>query len=222
MASDGSDRRRFQRVALLKPLACRLDDRDAFLFNLSIHGALVGWEERQIQDPTGEQVTLRFEWHGQPVSVVSRIAHTRIETRETRTGTRRIRKAGVDFIRSLGESNAVIRSIIGEHVERALDEQRANARGIPPLAASSFQAGAHRRGYIRCQLRSGSWTRTPTTSAEQPKDGFTVSAEESDEQIGLLCGSYETASFENRQMIRKMAELSISQREGIPTRRYEP
>ena len=222
MSEVDQDRRQCQRVALLKPVACQIGDKTGFVFNVSVHGALVAWETRELGDPSGTDVILRFEWHGRPVSINSRIVHSTIENRETRAGTRKIRKAGIDFIKYLGGSEAVIQAIVAEHVERALDEQKANARGIPPLAASSFQAGTHHRGFICCRLRDGQWSRTPTKSPNQPSDGFTVSVHESIQQIRLLCESYESSDQANRDLIRKMSELSLSQKDGVPTRRYEP
>jgi hypothetical protein len=56
-----------------------------------------------------------------------------------------------------------------------MDEQKANARGIPPIAAQSNQA-AQRTYYKRHELIGNRWRETETTDPAQPANGFTVSA----------------------------------------------
>ena len=102
---------------------------------------------------------------------------------------------------------------------RALDEQKANARGIPATAADSFQTGKGTR-FLRCELINGAWRKSETERPDQPAIGFTVSAEEDRRQLALLCESFEKADPEGRKMIQMLAEMSISKAEGIPTRRY--
>jgi hypothetical protein len=53
-------------------------------------------------------------------------------------------------------------------------------------------------------------------------NGFTISAEEPDTHIALLCETYLSSDTEGRKLIKLMSELSISKTEGIPTRRYSP
>jgi hypothetical protein len=116
---------------------------------------------------------------------------------------------------------APLRELISYFVERALDEQRANARGIPATAALSFQTGKG-TDFVCFEFLAGRWRRTPTKNAQQPFNGFTVSAAETDENLARLCETYEKADLDARKLIRVLAELSISKAEGIPTRKYEP
>ncbi len=53
-------------------------------------------------------------------------------------------------------------------------------------------------------------------------NGFTISAEEEQSHIDLLCETYVSSDAASRKLIKLMAELSISKAEGIPTRRYSP
>ena len=45
---------------------------------------------------------------------------------------------------------------------------------------------------------------------DQPEDGFTVSTNETQEQIDLLCNTYETGDDEAKRMTRMIAELSVT------------
>jgi len=215
------DRRQYQRVKLTRAAPCQIDDRGGFVFDVSLTGALVAHEERDAATRLQGEVKVSWEWEGQPLSFIAQIVRSDLERRETRQGIRRIRRLGISFVRPLGASDQVLQEIIMAHVERALDEQKANARGIPAIAPSSVQTGGGLKGYLICRYRRGRWTRSESESSEQPPDGFTISVSES-HQASLLCESYEEADEEGRKMIRQMAEISISEEKGIPTRRYDP
>jgi hypothetical protein len=114
-----------------------------------------------------------------------------------------------------------LRHLIGERILRALDEMKANARGIPPLAAYMYQPEKGEL-YRRCELINGIWRKSETIRPQQPAQGFTVSAEVDPEHVQLLCETWERTSAEGRRLTQLLAELSISKAEGIPTRRYVP
>src|SRR5690606_27789254 len=108
------------------------------------------------------------------------------------------------------------------HVARALDEQKANARGLPAVAPASFQTGRATR-FLRHELVLGKWNETPTTDPSQPEHGFTVSAGHSPREIEMLRSAFERGDGKvDRDLIRRLAQLSIGNREGIPTRRFMP
>ena len=119
------------------------------------------------------------------------------------------------------DTEGTLRGLVEHHVERALDEQKANARGVPPLGAQSVQSG-EASTYARHELVNGVWRKIVTTDRAQPLSGFTVSSEETRDQVEMLRSAYEIADLPMRQMIRKLAEMSVSVREGIPMRKYTP
>lgn len=63
--------------------------------------------------------------------------------------------------------------------------------------------------FVRCQLNAGVWTRTVTESREQPLDGFTISAAETDDQVKLLQLAYEEADENSRHALREFAAVSL-------------
>jgi hypothetical protein len=52
------------------------------------------------------------------------------------------------------------------------------------------------------------WSRSRTNSPSQPPNGFTVAGYEDEEELEVLCRTYERADAAGRQMIRVIAELS--------------
>ncbi|MGA7613766.1 MAG: hypothetical protein WBX15_01170 [Thermoanaerobaculia bacterium] len=220
MNNGSRERRKYERVTLPKPWPARLDNGRAYLTELSINDARILHQGRI---PEGETRSLQFEWEGYPLTFRCQIEKSDIERLSNESPSKTIYRSEVVLL-NLGTSasGSQLREMVADHVRRALDEQKANARGIPALAANSYQTGSAEKGYLTFRFVRGEWVRSETNDPKQPIDGFTIAATEDPEQIELLCTSYVDADHEGRKMIRKMAELSVSALEGIPTRRYKP
>ncbi|HXI11074.1 MAG TPA: PilZ domain-containing protein [Thermoanaerobaculia bacterium] len=210
---------RYQRIALVEPLTASISGLRAALIDISLSGALVAHKNALT---VGTSVTLQFDWNGEIAEIVCDVIRVEPHRQVTQSGSSSSFRSGVHFTKYRAESDRVLRVMITDLVSRALDEQKANARGVPAIAASSFQTGTTSSGYVTHRFIKGSWTRTASGSPQQPVDGFTVSAEEDPAQVQLLCETYASCKFEDRKMIRDMAALSISNEQGVPTRRYEP
>jgi hypothetical protein len=220
MAEDSKERRRYERIKLVQPMVSTIGDVSAYIVEISVAGAGI---VHQNPLPATPEMRLSFEWDGRPLKFMCTLVGTEQTERTTKYGTQILFFSGVEFVRDIGDSSSVLRQIVAHHVEKALDEQLSNARGVPVMTASSYQAGVKDKGYMRFVLsHEGKWSRTSTESAEQPSNGFTISAGESEEQIAMLCSSFAESDRDGRELIREMAKLSISASEGVPTRRYVP
>jgi hypothetical protein len=56
----------------------------------------------------------------------------------------------------------------------------------------------------------GEWHSAFVSIADQPADGFTIAAGETEDQVALLCQTYESGDEEARRMTRMLAELSVA------------
>lgn len=213
-----SPRRSFERVALPQPARGRLGQSKAFVHEVSITDARVLHQGRV---SPGEECELTFEWEGHSLRFIVSVVETELERLSKESAARSIYRSVLAFERGGEGSTMALRELIAQQVMRALDEQKANAKGIPAIAANSMQRGAIQSGYITYRWSRGQWSRMPTTSPVQPLDGFTVSSEENSSEVELLCSSYEAADESGRAMIRQLAELSIEAAGGVPTRRYQ-
>jgi hypothetical protein len=211
-----SDRRRLERVHLHEPAPGRIGTMEIFVIDVSLQGLLIA-HQRPL-GAIGSAHHVAFHWRGERVEMECEVVGTELQ----RVGKASFSKTLYHSAMKLTVATPqLLRDIVQWHVERALDEQKANARGVPPLAAQSFQTGKGGQ-YVRHELANGIWKAATTTDPAQPKGGFTISIEETKQEVAMLRAAYEQGDFEARQMIRKMAAMSISTAEGIPTRRYTP
>ena len=213
------ERRRLQRVKLLEPLAGKVAGQRVFILDISRSGVRVAHQESL--GAQGERYPIEFEWDGRYIVFDATLTHTRAHRVGAASYARSVYHSGFTIASIAPRSEAALREMIAWHVERALDEQKANARGIPAVAARSFQTG-HGREYVRHVFSGGHWHEVHTTEPRQPSNGFTISAAESPQEVLMLRSAWESGDAAARAVIRKMAELSISRAEGIPTRRYTP
>jgi len=73
------------------------------------------------------------------------------------------------------------------------------ASDIPPTDA-----------FLSFHLGANGWKRRRSLLPDQPEDGFTVRASVPQNEIDLLCATYEKGDEESRRLTRLMAQLSVS------------
>lgn len=212
------ERRRFGRIRLDTPLYGHFHESRARILELSVTGFRIAHEARFAAHQTSELV---IDWDGREIRLVCTVVRTTLWRLAKSLGERSVYHSGLRVVESMGESFQSLRELMHERIVRALEEQKANARGIPPLAAYTYQP---EKGdlYRRCELVNGTWRKTETIRPNQPTNGFTVSAEVDPEHVAILCETWETTTAEGRRLTQLLAELSISKGEGIPVRRYVP
>jgi len=206
-------------VKLPRALAARVGTARVFLVDASVEGIRIA--HQGTLPPAGQRCRLSLEWEGHPIELDCEVIHNSLFRLAKNAGEKSVYHAGLRIANAIGESRVVLRQLVADCVARALDEQKANARGLPAKAAQSFQTGKG-NDFIRCELVDGAWRRTSTNRPDQPANGFTISAEEEREQVEMLCETFETADAAGRKLIQMLAEMSISKSEGVPTRRYTP
>jgi len=217
--AESFERRRVQRVKLLEPLAGKIAGERVFILDASRTGLRIAHQENL--GAPGERYPIEFEWDGRYCALEAALTYTRVYRVGDPSYARTVYHSGFTITSIAPRSEAVLRAMIGWHVERALDEQKANARGIPPLSTLSFQTGQGKE-FVRHIYSGGVWRESRTTEREQPANGFTISLAESIEEAQMLRSAWESGDPAARAVIRKMAELSISRADGVPTRRYTP
>ena len=212
------DRRRYGRVHLSPPLRGEIDGLFCAIAEVSLDGL------RMLHDQTlkpAPQHQIRFPWNQFTIRLRGEVIRTTIKKLAKRPGETSLYESGIRIAEAVGESEALLRELIADYVIRCLNEQIANARGVPPLAAYSYQSGKGER-FRRCEMLNSGWRKVETTDPSQPANGFTISADLSPHDVDILCKTWEICDDEGRRLTQVLAQLSTSKKEGIPTRRYLP
>lgn len=211
-------KRRYERVKLLRPLPATVSGRRAFIIDLSVSGFSVVHQDSLGR--IGDEPLLSFEWEGRKISVRCTIARTGVERAGTASSPT-LYQSGLEISEVAQEGKTALRELVHAYVERALDEQKANARGIPPVAVQYQQTGTA-TDYVRHEYASGKWTKRRTRDRDQPLNGFTIAIDQPEEEVELLRQAWVKGDRAIREIIRQTAELSIQSPDGIPIRRYTP
>lgn len=191
------EKRGFQRLNLTRPIDGWFGDFPILLTNVSAIGAAIEHEE---EIPPGSRALLRFFWGGEELELLAEIV---------RNDTQR---SGLKFV----EDSEALRRHIAASATELLRAQEANLSGdrehnvIGDQTLTSASEGMQIGGYITCMLTVSGWKRRRSMLPDQPREGFTVGAHEPEEQIDLLCRTYEAGDPEARRLTRLLAELSVA------------
>lgn len=227
------------------PLAGRIGSAEVLIRDVSVLGCRV---EHETPLRAGQNVLLRFSWNGSEVSLGSQVVRCTLTPPDVRNAGAPAYTSGLLFEQPESDAAQTLRHVIQQQVEFAFEEQLANSRGTLPdyLRRIAIIPGsdaydpidvrrryesstlipwlrfARSRGYVRWTLQDGKWKRAKTNSPEQPDEGFTIWAWESDEQVELLQKAYETADPQFRSVIRLCAELSLIVDDTMPPQKFLP
>ncbi len=213
-----NERRRVQRVRLIQPLRGTTGEQKIFVLDVSLLGLRIAHQE-----PLGnlrDECLVVFEWQGGRIELRCRIVRSELQ-RPVSGPARTVYHSGLEIVFAPPLSREHLAALIHDHVARAIDEQKANARGVPAAAAQHTQTGAA-NCFVRHDYIRGQWQTMQTNDPTQPMSGFTIASDETADNITMLRDAFVAADPSLRHVIRKMADLSISNPAGIPARRYAP
>jgi hypothetical protein len=187
---------------MVKPVEARFGDHQVRILDLSTVGARV---ESDDQLPLGERHPLRFTWRKEQIEVMAEVV---------RGGD------GDDGLR-FNEESGVVRRLISEANAEVRRAQAANALGLreqnvidgdQTLTAASAAARSLVKGFVVWTYDGKEWASRKALLPDQPEDGFTVAAAESPEQVEQLRKSYQEGDNDGRDLIRRLASLSVAKR----------
>lgn len=186
----------YQRLHLTSPIDGWFGKKRVRLIDVSAIGALM---ETSQPIKVGSRSSIRFSWRDQEVRIKARVVRSDPD------------QVGVKFT----EDSELLRRLIAESAEELLRAQQANVEGERGLnvvgeeTLTAASAGLRRgHGFLTYTLQDGTWTRRKSLLPDQPPNGFTVAAAEPEEQVELLCRTYESGDAETQRMTRLLAELS--------------
>jgi hypothetical protein len=212
------ERRRVMRVTPLHPIAARVNGDSSYILDASLNGLQL-CHHRMLRP--GIDCYAEFDFDGVPIGMTVMVQWSRLQRPKSASRELSLYVSGTEILLADDRSRAALRNLVESEVLKALDEQKANAKGIPPLAAQSVMS-SRADVFARHEFANGLWRRLTTTDARQPLHGFTIAAELPSHEVEMLRSAYTIADDPTKNIIQKLAELSIDSREPIPMRRYTP
>jgi len=214
-ASTDDDRRHLGRITPRFPLEGRIGRTAVRILDISLRGSRIAHEEPL---PVGNNCMLTFRWADHPIEACCEIVRSRLHA-FARSGHPEFH-TGLRIVEAPNGSAPALRDLISWHVMRALDEQKADAHGEPPV--DDLEPLPVESVFIRCELLRGQWRRVTTSDPQQPAIGFTVRASESAHGVDRLCRVYELTDSDGRRLIQRMSAMSLGSDAALPQRRYLP
>ncbi|HUO84298.1 MAG TPA: hypothetical protein VM534_04205 [Thermoanaerobaculia bacterium] len=217
----GPERRRTERIHLPEPLEGTLGDLPIHLVEIGLLGARA---EVLGTAPADEERMLAVDWDGERIEILCRVARMEVRRELSELKGMILSDAGLEFLEAKGSSGMTLRKKIAEVVTRALELQKANARGesdwseqFPYYDPERPRESAAHPLYVTCRLlENGQWKRSTILKPNQPVHGFTVRASTPEEQIEMLCAAFARGTEEQRHLIRLCAELSLLENDAVP------
>jgi hypothetical protein len=210
--------RQFGRIHFDLPLPARVGETRVNVLDLALNGARVAGDARFTP---AAPVELKFNTDAGNVDAMCTVVRCTLAQFARNPSERSIYQTGLRITEFVGDSDRIVRETIAAAVIRALEEQKANARGIPPIE-SLLHLDPEVQRFRKCELIETKWRRTETSTSDQPASGFTIAADVPLRYVDLLCETYQRSDEEGRRLTKMLAQLSITRGEGIPTRRYLP
>lgn len=217
MTPAGEDRRHFARIQLDESIPARLGDTPVSIVELSVTGFLLSHQSRLAPLSTQKLIA---EWSEKSIDAICSITRSVLYRIAKSSNEPSVYHSGARIVEAPGPTEQAIRELIQQRVLRALEEQKANARGIPPMGGYSQEQKSDR--FRRCELVDGVWRKVDTNKSMQPLSGFTISADVDPQHVQLLCDTYAAGNAEVRRLTQILAQLSISKNEGVAARKYLP
>ncbi|HEX7810062.1 MAG TPA: PilZ domain-containing protein [Thermoanaerobaculia bacterium] len=190
------ERRHFQRLTLAEPLDGWFGDYAVRLIDVSATGAQIETDEPL---PSDARALLRFYWRGREVEIIAETARVN----ELRTGLKFVEED--ETLRELIAQSAA--ELLRAFEANAAGERADNTIGEQTITSVSAVLGT---GYVVWTFEDGAWKSKHSLLRDQPPNGFTIAAGESEEQVSMLCRTYESGDTEARKLTRMLAELSVS------------
>lgn len=240
MAGPRPNRRRAERIRLSKPFVCRLGTHGVVLIDISNLGARI---EHYSSFPRGLERVLRMKFNNEDILMPARVMSCKLERFIPGEKGLTVYRSGLLFLEEQGAEAEKVRKMTSAYLAGTLVEQVANAKGFAPpsrgempifrdgaLASNSFKVGSAREdehllpfaeatrkvGFLRYSYEGNRWNKKWTLDPSQPERGFTVSANETWEQVESLCDAYRDADEEGRRFLRLLAEASVASETDQP------
>jgi hypothetical protein len=229
-------RRYAERITLKEPIVAMISDMEARIVEISLIGGRIEHVGRLSMNSA---VTLQFRWQGESVKLKAKIARTEMRTIGGKMGyssgvdfAKSAAEAPVILQRIV--ASFIEPESIPLPEPAAPPPKTAAPKSKPPAAAPApakrqpistepapflpdiddeveeISEASEVLPYVECAWVEEQWVKRRTREPKQPRQGFTMLAPDSDEEIDEFCKTFEVADPETQRMIRLSFELAIA------------
>ena len=181
------ERRAFQRLNLTESADGVFGGVPLRIADVSARGVLV---ETEAALQPGARGIVRFRWRGDDVEAGAAV----VWCENGRAGFR------------FDEISNTLRMLLEESVTEVLRDRG----GDWPVAVVDEGEFPAADVFVTYTVDNGVWTRRTSLMPDQPPNGFTISPSEPQENVELLCRTFEHGDAETRRLTRLFAELSVT------------
>jgi hypothetical protein len=201
MSSNPSFQRQSPRVILRRPLDGRFDDANVLVVELGLGGAKFEYPQRIDIGRKGRFTCGEF-------SVESKVRHSIVLP--ARSGV--VYHIGLSFdLMSAHEKEQLMRILL-EEAQEQVAEWEANLSGTVAWQPKPARQSAVALRFLSLHLTNQGWRRSPTSDPNHPLDGITVPGDTPEEEILILCETFEAGDLPTRELLRRMATVTILER----------
>jgi hypothetical protein len=229
-------RRYAERITLKEPIVAMISDMEARIVEISLIGGRIEHVGRLSMNSA---VTLQFRWQGESVKLKAKIARTEMRSIGGKMGyssgvdfAKSAAEAPVILQRIV--ASFIEPESIPLPEPAAPPPKTAAPKPKPPAAApepakrqpistapapflpdiddevEEISEASEVLPYVECAWVEEQWVKRRTREPKQPRQGFTMLAPDSDEEIDEFCKTFEVADPETQRMIRLSFELAIA------------
>jgi hypothetical protein len=229
-------RRYAERITLKEPIVAMISDMEARIVEISLIGGRIEHVGRLNMNSA---VTLQFRWQGESVKLKAKIARTEMRSIGGKMGyssgvdfAKSAAEAPVILQRIV--ASFIEPESIPLPEPAAPPPKTAAPKSKPPAAAPApakrqpistepapflpdiddeveeISEASEVLPYVECAWVEEQWVKRRTREPKQPRQGFTMLAPDSDEEIDEFCKTFEVADPETQRMIRLSFELAIA------------
>lgn len=193
--------RQTPRVILRSALDGKFDGVPVLVLELGLGGAKFEHQQRLDVGQTGP-------FNCESIAVEGRVAHSIMLPGEEGI----LYHSGISFPMLSEEQKSQLFDILMREAQEQVREWELNLHGKAWLPPEAVKRSAVASRYLTLRWAKGSWKRSISSDPNQPTDGVTIASDTPDQEIAVLCETYEAADEATREMLRRIATVTLLER----------
>ena len=119
---------------------------------------------------------------------------------------------GISFHGLAAAQNQQLINLLLAEAQDQVAEWESNLSGTSTWLPKPSRRSAVSLSFLSLHLTNEGWQRHPTSDPNQPIDGITVPGDTPEEDLAVLCRTFEGADHATRELLRRMATVTILER----------